>query len=144
MKAISIKPPWAWAIIHGGKDIENRTWATRYRGPLLIHAGKAMTRSDYERVVSHLEEDGIVAPHRHELERGGIIGIVELIDCVEAHTSPWFGGPVVRSQGRFNAFAVIGPCRGLRLRSMLPMISRGAGDRRKGGRRGGRRNLPLS
>lgn len=40
MKALSVRQPWAWAIAHGGKDIENRTWATAsYRGPLAIHAG---------------------------------------------------------------------------------------------------------
>ena len=41
MKAITIKQPWAWAIIFAGKDIENRTWHTHDRGPLLIHAGAA-------------------------------------------------------------------------------------------------------
>jgi hypothetical protein len=39
MKAITVKQPWAWAIAHGGKDVENRTWGTGYRGPLAIHAG---------------------------------------------------------------------------------------------------------
>ena len=39
MKAITVKQPWAWAIAHGQKDIENRTWGTGYRGPIAIHAG---------------------------------------------------------------------------------------------------------
>ncbi|MFI7644097.1 ASCH domain-containing protein [Nonomuraea sp. NPDC049400] len=39
MKALSVRQPWAWAITHGQKDIENRTWTTGYRGPLAIHAG---------------------------------------------------------------------------------------------------------
>ena len=38
MKAISIQQPWAWAIIHAGMDVENRTWNTHYRGLLAIHA----------------------------------------------------------------------------------------------------------
>mgnify|MGYP002359850962 FL=1 len=38
MKALSIRQPWAGLIIHGYKDIENRDWPTRYRGPLLVHA----------------------------------------------------------------------------------------------------------
>lgn len=38
MKALSIKQPWASLIAHGIKDIENRTWATKYRGKVLIHA----------------------------------------------------------------------------------------------------------
>lgn len=39
MKALSVRQPYAWAIAHGRKDIENRSWATCYRGPLAIHAG---------------------------------------------------------------------------------------------------------
>ena len=39
MKVLSIRQPWAWAIVAGFKPVENRTWKTGYRGPLLIHAG---------------------------------------------------------------------------------------------------------
>ncbi|WP_020580175.1 ASCH domain-containing protein [Actinopolymorpha alba] len=39
MKALTIQQPWAWAILRGGKTIENRTTAWKYRGPLAIHAG---------------------------------------------------------------------------------------------------------
>jgi hypothetical protein len=42
MKALSIQQPWAWAIIHAGKRVENRTWSTRFRGPFFIHAGKTI------------------------------------------------------------------------------------------------------
>ena len=41
IKCLSVCEPWAWAIIHGPKGIENRSWATAYRGPLLIHASKS-------------------------------------------------------------------------------------------------------
>ncbi len=37
---LSIRQPWAWLIVNGYKDIENRTWSTRFRGKVLIHAGK--------------------------------------------------------------------------------------------------------
>lgn len=40
MKSLSIKQPWADQIARGLKTIETRTWSTRYRGDLLIHAGK--------------------------------------------------------------------------------------------------------
>lgn len=40
MKALTVKQPWAGLIIAGGKDIENRTWRTSYRGRVLIHAAK--------------------------------------------------------------------------------------------------------
>jgi hypothetical protein len=39
VRALTVQQPWAWAIVHGGKDIENRTQAWTYRGPLAIHAG---------------------------------------------------------------------------------------------------------
>jgi hypothetical protein len=38
-KAITVQQPWAWAIMHGGKNIENRSRMLSYRGPLAIHAG---------------------------------------------------------------------------------------------------------
>lgn len=41
MKALSIRQPWAWAIVHAGKRIENRDWrGCSYRGPILLHASK--------------------------------------------------------------------------------------------------------
>src|SRR6267378_3713180 len=40
MKIISIRQPWASLIVSGVKDVENRTWSTRYRGPVLIHASR--------------------------------------------------------------------------------------------------------
>lgn len=39
IRALTIKQPWAWAIAHGGKTVENRTWGTSYRGLVAIHAG---------------------------------------------------------------------------------------------------------
>ncbi len=42
MKALSLRQPWAWAILHAGKRIENRDWGTAYRGPLLLHASKSV------------------------------------------------------------------------------------------------------
>ena len=54
MKALSIKQPWAWAIIHAGKNVENRTWATSYRGPLLIHAGKTFDHEGYQWIMDHI------------------------------------------------------------------------------------------
>jgi hypothetical protein len=38
VKALTIRQPWAYAILRLGKDVENRSWRTHYRGPLLIHA----------------------------------------------------------------------------------------------------------
>ncbi|MER8754134.1 ASCH domain-containing protein [Mesorhizobium sp. M0976] len=46
--ALSVRQPWPWAILHGGKDIENRDWPTKIRGRVCLHASKGMTRDEYE------------------------------------------------------------------------------------------------
>ena len=97
MKALSVRQPWAWLIIHGGKDIENRTWPTKFRGQSLIHAAKGMTRHEYETVegdlLCHAGTAAVDLPPYEELARGGIIGSVEVVDCVSASDSAWFAGP---------------------------------------------------
>ena len=40
MRALTIRQPWASLIAAGVKTIETRSWSTKYRGPLAIHAGK--------------------------------------------------------------------------------------------------------
>lgn len=95
MKALSIRQPWCWLILHAGKDIENRDWSTRYRGPVLIHAGKGMTRAEYDdaKTFAHSVDPRAAAlPAYEDLERGGIVGQVEIIDCVRSSASPWFFG----------------------------------------------------
>jgi hypothetical protein len=78
MKALSIRQPWAWLIIHAGKDIENREWRTSFRGPVLIHASKTMTRADYEAcclfVAGMQTSWRIPAPDILRAQCGGIVG----------------------------------------------------------------------
>lgn len=92
MKALSIRQPWAWLIIHGGKDIENRTWHTSYRGRFLVHAAKGMTKDEYNFACGFAHELGVKIPPASELLRGGIIGSVELMDSNEHHESHWWMG----------------------------------------------------
>lgn len=94
MKALSIRQPWAWAIIHAGKDIENRTWSARHRGRFFVHAAKGMSHGEYDDAAEDIHRivGKWIVPHFDELQRGGIIGSVELIDCVTASDSPWFFG----------------------------------------------------
>jgi hypothetical protein len=97
MKAISIHQPWAWAILHAGKTVENRTWATSHRGPLLIHASKTRTSFDREAQHDWLAAYGIALPRWEELAVGAILGVVDLIACrsaAEVEPSPWVEGPV--------------------------------------------------
>lgn len=94
MKALSIRQPWAWLIVHGGKDIENRSRRTHLRGRIYVHASQGMTRDEYAMGDVMAAENGISLPAFEDLKRGGIIGSVEIIDCVDNHPSPWFFGPV--------------------------------------------------
>ena len=93
MKVIVIRQPWAWLIVHGYKDIENRSWATRYRGTLLIQASATRpSKSKLEEIRLLVRRRGVELPE--EFERGGIVGSVQLDDCVTSSRSPWFEGPI--------------------------------------------------
>jgi hypothetical protein len=94
-KALSIRQPWAWLIIHGGKDIENRFWNTKMRGPILIHASSTMTDMDYEsaRHAAAVIRPDLAFPEPEELEKGGIIGEVTIATVVAHPVSRWFDGP---------------------------------------------------
>jgi hypothetical protein len=91
MKVISIRNPWANLIVRGIKPVENRTWKTDYRGPLLIHASKKFDFGGLEWIYKHFPES--LALGDSLLFRGGIIGEVEMVDCVSSYLSPWFFGP---------------------------------------------------
>jgi hypothetical protein len=81
IKAITIKQPWTWAVAHGGKDVENRTWATSYTGLLAIHAGAAWAeegacdRQVIAAAQASRDENGCYDPPLHiefEVGAGGI------------------------------------------------------------------------
>jgi hypothetical protein len=94
-KILSIQQPWAWLILHAGKDIENRTWSTKNRGRVLVHASKGMTNESYLIAchAAHQIDPSIKVPGRSELEYGGIVGSVNIVDCVTQSDSLWFFGP---------------------------------------------------
>ncbi len=97
--ALSVRQPWAWAIIHAGKDIENRSSGAVRMGLMLdnlriaIHAAKGLTREEYEDGASFMASLGIACPPPHALVRGAIIGSVYVEGIVKSHRSPWFFGP---------------------------------------------------
>jgi len=94
VKALSVQQPWAWLIIHGGKDIANRTWATRHRGPLVIHASKKMTEISYDEAAQFAASLGVTVPPMGELQRGGIVGMVDVFGMAYGPLSKWYFGPV--------------------------------------------------
>lgn len=89
MKALSIMQPWAWLIVQGWKDLENRTWQTNYRGPLLIHASAKFDQEAYAFII----KSGLMStddmPEPYEFKLGGIIGQAELYDIVTNAPSNW-------------------------------------------------------
>lgn len=93
MPALSIRQPWAWLIVNGFKDVENRSWPTPFRGRVLIHAGKTLTEAYYREVRSSLAAAGLLPPEFpaiEDLPRGGIVGEAVIYDCVDVCASPWF------------------------------------------------------
>jgi hypothetical protein len=110
LPALSVRQPWAWLIVSGLKDIENRPRRTHYRGPLLIHAGLSLESYNEENVAWLNQKYGIHIPK--ELHTGGIVGIVDVVDCVANHKSEWFikgnFGWVIANQRRLD----FRPCKG--------------------------------
>jgi len=109
LKALSLTQPMAWAIFNG-KDIENRTWSTSFRGRIYIHASKGFNGDHYCEIVDVL---GIVPPKRENTIHGALIGEVDIIDCVANHGSLWFTGPWGFVLANPMAFTTPIPCRGM-------------------------------
>lgn len=90
LKVLTIDPLWVWAIAERIKLVENRTWSTRHRGPLGIHASKNTRREEFAR--QWILSNTIYTPPDSEyLAReyaGRLIGVVDLVDCVELAEVP--------------------------------------------------------
>ncbi|HZR35695.1 MAG TPA: ASCH domain-containing protein [Nevskia sp.] len=111
MKALSILQPWAWAIAQGYKDVENRRWPTKYRGWFLIHAGKTWSYEQDDDLAACMEQFPQLPWASTTFQRGGAIGIAQIVACVEQHNSRWFNGPygfVIRSARPIEPFAYRG------------------------------------
>jgi hypothetical protein len=85
MKALTIRQPWVDAILAEGKDIENRSWKTNYRGWLAWHAAGAVDR--YARFPR-----GYHLPDLDQWECSAICGVARLVDVVSTSRSKWFSG----------------------------------------------------
>lgn len=105
MKALSIRQPWAWLIMHGGKTVENRNWSyvPKLRGRIYIHAAKGMTQDEYDCAKSFAERiwaergEAHAFPAFDELKRGGIIGTADITGYIDNEPAkmadhPWYLG----------------------------------------------------
>ena len=106
--AISVRQPWAWLILQGIKPIENRSRATSFRGPLYLHTGQNFDEDAFADWRWIAERGGPAQPpDRRTFERGGLIGVIDIIDCVRASDSRWFVGPVGYVIGRVRTIPIM-------------------------------------
>jgi hypothetical protein len=108
MKALSVRAPRWWAILHG-KPVENRNRPHSFRGVCYIHASKWWNTGeisfDWDDVKAMAARDNIALPlpvgtraaidHCTAMRDAGgcIVGAVEVVDCVRTHPSAFFVGP---------------------------------------------------
>lgn len=89
MRALSIRQPYAWAIFHAGKDVENRNWKSIYSiDTIAIHVPMRLAA---------LEDwpEGVEIPAAlRNLVRRAIIGVVDVVEISEDYQSRWFRGPL--------------------------------------------------
>jgi hypothetical protein len=116
MKALSVKQPWAMALVDGAKTIEVRTWSTRHRGPLVICASASPKNWFMRDEATH---------DLFQLPAGCVLGVVDLVDCrpmteadedgalcdVFAGAWAWFVRPIAHCRpdailGKLNLFEV--------------------------------------
>ena len=119
---ISLHPIWAWAVLYGGKDVENRSALTKQRGRVLIHASAQKVGLGSEQDM-RTELSFLTGIPRSELPviflRGAILGSVEIFDSVRAARSKWavpslhhwmlreprvLSAPVLGVKGKLQAF----------------------------------------
>lgn len=117
-KALSLKQPFAWLVVNGYKPVENREWRTKHRGWTLIHASKNVDHEGYAWLKQNLPEIFLLVPKPEDIEKGGVVGIVQITDCVDHHLSIWFFGkygfvieeatplPFYPSQGQVGLFNI--------------------------------------
>ncbi|AFY80182.1 hypothetical protein [Oscillatoria acuminata] len=77
-KALTLQQPWAWAITHLGKNIENRVWPTDYRGELYIHAGKGWDANGAAWIEQNFE---VKVPPQNEMRGGELVAKCNLAKC---------------------------------------------------------------
>lgn len=99
LKALSIKQPYPHHIFYDGKDVENRDWATKGRGWVIVHAGVSKSELDMD------------DPNEAAMPRGGVVGMMRITDCVEKMDSRWFFGRYGFVIGQAFPLPLI-PCKG--------------------------------
>lgn len=126
MKAITVRQPWAWAIIHAGKDVENRTRniVGDYRGPLAIHSSGRKS-DDAQRIPADVGVKSDLFAELGGWDRllfGCVLGVVDLVDVHRAEQrccSVW-ADAVAADGGSLVQHLVLANPRPLRLPLQIP------------------------
>lgn len=87
MKLLSLRQPWAWAVMHGGKRIENRKWNTNYRGQVAIHASKGCGVIECAQAMEWMLDRELLLPDApwpgiEAAPRGGIVGLARVYNVI--------------------------------------------------------------
>lgn len=119
MKALSVRQPFAWAILNG-KPLENRDWLSErlahwrnFRGRVLLHASKGCTKAEYGDGAAFIyDASGLEVPPLEDLPRGAIVGAMTITGWVEESSSQWFVGPGALVLEDVKPAPVVVPCVG--------------------------------
>jgi hypothetical protein len=112
VKALTLLRPWAYAITHLGKRVENRTWrpsAAMIGVQIAIHAGKGKDNPGAEWIL----DSGLAATLPPlAWQETAIVGVATISGIVEGSDSPWFFGPYGWVLSEVKAVDVPVPCKG--------------------------------
>lgn len=87
LPALAIRQPYAWLVVNGIKDVENRSRRTHYLGQILIHA--SLNRDLLlEDSLSELSDRACI-DLPESFNTGGIVGVAEIVGCVREFDSVW-------------------------------------------------------
>ncbi|MGO8997704.1 MAG: hypothetical protein ACLQVI_30675 [Polyangiaceae bacterium] len=108
IRCLAVRQPWAWALVSGFKDVENRSWSTDYRGPIAILG--STTKTEVNQLAKAHDLGSLGSPF------GAILGVVDLVDIVplseSLESNPWAWGPQCWLVANARTFAVPIPCKG--------------------------------
>lgn len=85
-RVLTIEQPWAWAIMEGFKDVENRDWILKYQGILAIHSSKTFDKEGYEWISKNCSMLGInpfEIPQPEDFSLGYILGTIFMEGVIE-------------------------------------------------------------
>jgi|GEM_PF-1966303 len=102
MKALSVRAPWWWYLLHGYKPVENRSRQWNIRGTIALHASAWWNLTQIR--LDNVAAESMAADSGLEIEKplnwadvraagGCLVGTIQIVDCVSTHSSPFFTGP---------------------------------------------------